>query len=71
MMADPSPASHGADPRAAASTAFASYTPTWTLASVAVPAGRQVEVKLVVTGGNRNVEIAYDTTAYRSTLTLP
>jgi hypothetical protein len=53
------------------STAFASYSPTWALASVAVPAGRQVEVKIVVTGGTRNVEIAYDTTAYPSALTLP
>ena len=53
------------------STAFASYSLTWALASVAVPAGRQIVVKLVVTGGDRNVEIAYDTTAYPSSLTLP
>ena len=52
-------------------SAWAAYNLTWSLASVSVPAGRQVEVKLVATGGTRNVEIAYDTTAYRSSLTLP
>jgi hypothetical protein len=50
---------------------FASYALSWTLASVAVPLGRQVEVKIVATGGTREPEIAYDTTAYPSSLTLP
>jgi hypothetical protein len=50
---------------------WAAYTPTGLLASVTVPAGRQIEVKLVATGGTRNVEIAYDTTANPSALTLP
>ena len=36
-----------------------------------MPAGRRIEIKLVATGGTRNVEIAYDTTAYPSALTLP
>jgi hypothetical protein len=44
---------------------------TWSLAGVTVPAGRQVEVKIVATGGNRNAEVAYDTTAYPSSLALP
>ncbi|MFH0750948.1 MAG: hypothetical protein V2B17_03855 [Chloroflexota bacterium] len=52
-------------------SAWAACTPTWSLASVMVPAGRQIEVKLVATGGTRNVEIAYDTTTYPSALTLP
>lgn len=51
--------------------AWAPYAPSWSLASVAVPAGRQLELKLVVTGGTRNVEIAYDTVAYQSALVLP
>lgn len=50
---------------------FASYALSWTLVSVSVPTGRQVEVKIVATGGNREPEIAYDTTAYPSALTLP
>jgi hypothetical protein len=51
--------------------AWARLDLTWSLVSVAVPAGRQIEVKLVATGGNRNVEIAYDATAYPSSLGLP
>jgi len=51
--------------------AFASYALTWTLASVAVPVGRQIEVKIVATGGTREAEIAYDITANASSLTLP
>lgn len=43
----------------------------WSLANVTVPADRQVEVKLVATGGNRNVEIAYDVDDLASALTLP
>jgi hypothetical protein len=50
---------------------WATYDLGWSLASVSVPAGRQIEIKLVATGANRNVEIAYDTTAYPSSLTLP
>lgn len=50
---------------------WATYDLGWGLASVSIPAGRQIEIKLVATGGNRNVEIAYDTTAYPSSLTLP
>ena len=46
-------------------------TPSWLLASVTVPAGSQVEIKLVALNGTRDVEIAYDTTAYPSALTLP
>ena len=53
------------------SSAWAACTPIWSLASVTVPVGRQIEVKMVATGGNRNVEIAYDTTAYPSSLALP
>ena len=53
------------------STAWAAYSPTWSLASVAVPAGRRIEVKIVATGGNRNVEIAYDANNLASALTLP
>jgi len=51
--------------------AFASYALTWTLASVSVPVGRQVEVKIVALGGSVQTDIAYDTTAYPSSLTLP
>jgi hypothetical protein len=50
---------------------FASYALTWSLASVSVPSGRQIEVKSVATGGTSDVDIAYDTTAYPSSLTLP
>jgi len=50
---------------------FASYALSWTLASVSVPLGRQIDVKIVATGGTREPEIAYDTTAYPSSLTLP
>jgi hypothetical protein len=53
------------------STAWAAYSPTWSLASVAVPAGRRIEVKVVATGGNRNVEIAYDANNLASALSLP
>ena len=51
--------------------AFASYVLTWTLASVSVPVGRQVEVKIVATGVTSDVDIAYDITANASSLTLP
>jgi hypothetical protein len=51
--------------------AFASYALTWSLASVSVPVGRQVEVKIVALGGSVQTDIAYDTTAYPSSLTLP
>jgi hypothetical protein len=51
--------------------AFASYALSWTLVSVLVPVGHQVEVKIVATGGTREPEIAYDTTTYPSSLTLP
>jgi len=50
---------------------FASYALSWTLASVSVPVGRQVEVETVATGGTRDAEVAYDTTAYASSLALP
>jgi hypothetical protein len=53
------------------SVAFASYAMTWSLASVSVPTGRQIEVKIVALGGSVQPEIAYDTTAYPSSLTLP
>jgi len=52
-------------------SAWVAYAPSWSLASVVVPAGRQIELKLVVTGGTRNVETAYDTVAFGSALTLP
>jgi hypothetical protein len=51
--------------------AWTQYNLTWSLAGAAVPASRQIEIKLVATGGTRDVEIAYDTTAYPSALTLP
>jgi hypothetical protein len=44
---------------------------SWTLASVTVPAGRRIEIRLVATGGTRNVEIAYDAQISPSALTLP
>lgn len=44
---------------------------TWSLAGVTVPAGRRIEIKLVATGGNRNVEIVYDANDLASALTLP
>ncbi len=50
---------------------WAPYSLTWSLASVAVPAGRRIEIKVVTTGGTRNVEIAHDTSAYPGSLTLP
>jgi hypothetical protein len=50
---------------------WAAHTPAWSLASVTVPAGSQVEIKLVALSGTRDLEIAYDTTAYPSALTLP
>ncbi len=53
------------------SSAWAQQTLTWPLASVSVPAGRRIEVKLVATGGTLNVEIAYDVTTQASSLTLP
>ena len=51
--------------------ASAKYSLTWTLASVRVPAADAIELKLVATGGNRNIEIAYDTTTTVSSLALP
>jgi len=51
--------------------AWSHRTFTWTLAGVTVPAGAQVEVKIVATGGTPNLEIAYDTTGQPSSLTLP
>lgn len=57
---------------AAGSTSpFAELTPAWTLAGAVVPAGCVVELKLVATGGTRNVEIAHDTAAYGTRLQLP
>jgi len=53
------------------STAWASYALPWSLASVSVPAGRQIEVKIVATGSNRDPEIAYDTSATPTSLQLP
>jgi len=51
--------------------AWAERDLTWSLASVTVPAGRRIEIKLVATGGNRNVEIAYDANDLASALALP
>jgi hypothetical protein len=56
---------------AESSSPWAAHIPAWSLASVTVPAGSQVEIKLVALNGTRNVEVAYDTTAYPSALTLP
>ena len=39
--------------------------------SATVAIGHQVELKFVASGSNRNVDLAYDTTTYVSTLTLP
>ena len=50
---------------------WAAYTPFWSLASVTVPAGSRVVIKLVALNGTRDVEIAYDTAALASALTLP
>ncbi len=52
-------------------SAWAAHSPAWSLSGVTVPAGRIIEVKLVATGGTRNVELAYDEAAYPSSLTLP
>jgi hypothetical protein len=43
----------------------------WNLVNVTIPAGRVIELKLVATGGTRDLEVAYDTTAHASALTLP
>lgn len=51
--------------------AWARLDLAWALSSVDVPAGRRIEIKLVATGGTRNVEIAYDATGLASSLTLP
>ena len=51
--------------------AWTEHDLTWSLSSVSVPAGRRIEIKLVATGGNRNVEIAYDASDLASALTLP
>lgn len=53
------------------SSAWGSYVLTWSLASVSVPVGRQIEVKIVATGSNRDPEIAYDTRSYPASLQLP
>ena len=53
------------------SVAFASAALSWTLASVTVPLGSQVEVKIVATGGTRDVDMSYDITTNASSLTLP
>ena len=52
-------------------SAWAQYSPAWSLSSATVPAGGIIEVKLVATGGTRNVEVAYDTAANPSSVTLP
>ncbi len=52
-------------------SAWARLDLAWTLSNVGVPAGRRIELKLVATGGTRNVEIAYDATSLASSLTLP
>lgn len=39
--------------------------------SATVATGHRIELKLVALGGGRNVNIAYDTAAYPSTLTIP
>ncbi len=54
-----------------ATAAWAPYAPTWTFSGVTVAAGDQVVLKLVATGGTLNVEVAYDTVALASALTLP
>jgi hypothetical protein len=36
-----------------------------------VPAGVWIDVKAAATGGTRDLEIAYDTATYTSSLTLP
>jgi hypothetical protein len=51
--------------------AWVEHDLTWSLTGVTVPAGRVIEVKIVATGGNRNVEIAYDANNLASKLTLP
>jgi hypothetical protein len=51
--------------------AWAEINLTWSLAGVVVPAGQQIEIKVVATGGNRNIEIAYDANDLDSALTLP
>ena len=56
---------------AGGTSAWARLDLAWALSSVGVPAGRRIEIKLVATGGTRNVEIAYDTTTLASSLTLP
>lgn len=52
------------------SQAFAALSMSITL-STTLPAGHQLELKLVATGGNRDVDVAYDTTSDPSRLTLP
>ena len=51
--------------------AWSQRTFTWTLAGLTVPAGAQVEVRIVATGGTPDLEIAYDTIGQPSALTLP
>lgn len=50
-------------------TAFAQLTLTWSL-STTVPAGHQLELKLVAGGGTLDVNLAYDTTTQLSRLVL-
>jgi hypothetical protein len=51
--------------------AWASYSLTWAPASVLVPAGRQIEIRIVATGGTTDPEISYDRTANPTSLALP
>ncbi|HEX8939572.1 MAG TPA: hypothetical protein VF763_05365 [Candidatus Limnocylindrales bacterium] len=50
-------------------TSQTQYVLTWTLAAT-IPAGHQLELKLVAPSGNRDVIVAYDTTTYTSRLVL-
>ena len=54
-----------------ANQAWAGHTLTWSLAGVTIPAGRRIELKLVATDGTRDLEVAYDTGAQASALTIP
>ena len=49
---------------------FAQYSFSWTLAT-SLAAGHQLELKLAASGGNRDVNLAYDTAANASYLHLP
>jgi hypothetical protein len=54
-----------------ANQAWARLDLAWAFDAVTVPAGSQLEVLVVATGGTRDAEIAYDTTGQPSALTLP